>query len=151
MGSSSLESLQDLSSVFTALGPVGTLNQVDPLVLVSNLLSNCVGNLGVSRIIWYSGTSKESTLQKRTAELASKGKSLHRIVCQVCLIRKFHCTIVITLELGCVQVKSFLRSYAEARGHLATALKSLMEEIDDKTPSRETFLKYIGVSEHQLH
>ena len=45
-----------------------------------------------------------------------------------------------------MQVKSFLRNYAEARGHLATALKSLMDEIDDKTPSKETFLKYIGVS-----
>ena len=42
-------------------------------------------------------------------------------------------------------MRNFLRKYAEARGHFATAVKSLMDEVGDKAPPKDSYLKLTKV------
>jgi hypothetical protein len=43
-------------------------------------------------------------------------------------------------------MRNFLRKYAEMRGHVATALKLFMDDIGDKAPPKDSYLKLNRVS-----
>lgn len=53
---------------------------------------------------------------------------------------------VLSTRILFVQLRSFLRQFAEVRGHLATALKVMMDEVSDKVPSKDSYLKITQVS-----